>query len=158
MPSQFTIRPLCRTDKNHWLEMWSDYMHFYETTCSTEVTEHTFNTLLSADKQIGCLVACDHSNVIIGFLTYIAHFSTWKIAPVCYLNDLFVKPSHRKAGVATVLLEKLDDIANTEHWSRVYWLTKPNNEVARKFYDKVAKGEAWIRYIINVDRKNKVSP
>ncbi|OGT47829.1 MAG: hypothetical protein A3E83_03125 [Gammaproteobacteria bacterium RIFCSPHIGHO2_12_FULL_41_20] len=152
MSNKFTIRPLCYTDKEPWLEMWNDYIQFYKTTCSSEVTEHTFNKLLAGDKHIGCLVASENNNVCVGFLTYIAHFTTWKILPVCYLNDLFVKANYRQSGIAKLLLEKLYEIAKNEKWSRIYWLTKPDNKIARQFYDKIAKGDEWVRYILNLDK------
>ena len=90
MSNKFTIRPLFYTDKEHLLEMCSNYMQFYKTTCGSEVTEHTFNKLLSGDKHIGCLVASENNNVCVGFLTYIAHFTTWKIENIACL--LFKRP------------------------------------------------------------------
>jgi GNAT superfamily N-acetyltransferase len=133
--------------------MWQKYLNFYQTTLTEEVTNHTINKLLSGDKDAGCLVVCDENDQPIGFLTYIVHFSTWRLNPVCYLHDLFVEENYRKNGAATTLLNKLKEIGNSSNWKSIYWMTKPNNNIARIFYEKVAQGENWIRYAMPLNIK-----
>ena len=150
MTKNYKIRELTKTDFTRWSEMWDEYMQFYQATYTQEVMENTFNKLLSSDDTIGCYVACNKDGEPVGFLTYIAHFSTWRLNPVCYLNDLYVKKSHRKFGMAKGLLNKLKEKSDEKNWSAVYWLTKPDNKTARQFYDKVAAASDWIMYSINL--------
>lgn len=148
MTTNYIVRDFSHADIDSWCIMWRDYLKFYQTDLTQEVTMHTVNKLLSNDENIGCLVVCDVQNNPIGFLTYIIHFNTWEINPVCYLEDLFVDDNYRKTGVAKLLLNRLKEIGISKNWSRIYWLTKPNNTVARIFYDKIAKSEDWARYIL----------
>jgi GNAT superfamily N-acetyltransferase len=129
--------------------MWKKYMEFYQSDFNANVCENTFNRFLANDKTIGCFVGCDENYTAVGFLTYIIHWSTWQLNPVCYLNDLFVEKEYRQAGIAQQLMTKLITVAKTEHWSKIYWLTKPDNRIARKFYDKMTHGDDWVRYAIN---------
>ncbi|WP_454782117.1 GNAT family N-acetyltransferase [Legionella sp. WA2022007384] len=144
----YKVRWLQSIDKEEWFAMWHEYMEFYQVSLPSEVVNNTFDKLLSADKKIGCLIACDSQNVAVGFLTFIIQLSTWSIAPECYLHDLYVKPEHRKAGVARMLIDELKQISQLRDWNKVYWLTKPDNQVARALYDKIGRGEPWIVYVM----------
>lgn len=150
MAIKYHVRELTLNDTQEWTKMWDKYLRFYNTTVTDEVTQHTLNKLLSDDKSVGCFVACDESNNPIGFSTYITHFSTWRLNPVCYLHDLFVEEEHRGRGIAKLLLKHLENLASSEGWARIYWLTKPDNEAARKLYDKIAQSELWVRYSLNL--------
>ncbi|MCE0721641.1 GNAT family N-acetyltransferase [Legionella resiliens] len=154
----YKVRWLQAVDKENWLIMWQEYMEFYQTSLPAKVVKNTVNALLSDNKNIGCLIACDSQNGAIGFLTFILHLSTWNIEPECYLHDLFVKPEHRKAGVAKMLMEELKQISRLRQWSKVYWITKPDNQVARTLYDKIGRGESWIMYVMAADEAHSSSP
>jgi len=146
--SPYSIRAICQTDEKTWTKLWLQYMDFYETNIASEITQNTFKKLLVNDDKMGCLLACDENNIPIGFLTYVTHRSTWKLNPVCYLNDLFVCNNHRKNGVASQLLNQLKKLSDQFGWSQIYWLTKPDNFIAQKFYEKIATGQPWIEYVM----------
>jgi GNAT superfamily N-acetyltransferase len=75
---------------------------------------------------------------IVGIAHYIFRPSTWEVEDFCYLEDLFVDPKVRGAGVGRALINELEKIAIAKGSKRLYWTTAPDNEVARKLYDKVA--------------------
>ncbi|HHF7366091.1 TPA: GNAT family N-acetyltransferase [Legionella bozemanae] len=142
----YKVRWLQLIDKENWLTMWQEYMRFYQTSLPQEVINNTLNMLLSENQNTGCLIACDSQNTAVGFLTFIVHLSTWNINPECYLYDLYIKPEHRKAGVAKMLMDELKQLSKLRQWSRVYWITEPDNRVAQILYDKIGRGEPWIVY------------
>ena len=149
MSKNYYVRKMNQNDEPNWTKMWDQYIDFYQANISDEVTKNTFNKLLNNNDKIGCLLACEKINDNpVGFLTYVAHDNTWKLKPVCYLSDLFVSESHRQGGIATLLLNQLKNLADSFDWSKIYWLTKPDNLIARKLYDKVAQGDAWIEYVM----------
>src|SRR6185312_5948772 len=141
MNQALTVRKMNHSDTSYWIQLWEKYLDFYQTNLTKEVTNNTLNTLLSGNKDITCLVVCNDHDIPIGFLTYVVHFSTWKINSVCYLHDLYVENNYRKTGAATLLVNKLKEVGTTEKWERIYWITKPSNKTARIFYDKIAEGE-----------------
>jgi GNAT superfamily N-acetyltransferase len=75
---------------------------------------------------------------IVGLAHYIFRPSTWEIEDFCYLEDLYVDPKVRGGGVGRALINELEKIATQAGSERLYWTTAPDNEVARKLYDKVA--------------------
>ena len=70
-------------------------------------------------------------------ITYGGH-DTWEVEDFCYLEDLYTDPKVRGMGVGRALIKAVEDIAIAKGSKRLYWTTAPDNETARKLYDKVA--------------------
>jgi len=75
---------------------------------------------------------------VVGFTHYIFRPSTWEVEDFCYLEDLYVDPKVRGGGVGRALIKAVEEIAIAKGSKRLYWTTAPDNETARKLYDKVA--------------------
>jgi GNAT superfamily N-acetyltransferase len=67
---------------------------------------------------------------------------------VCYLEDLFVDPDRRGAGVGKALLEWLRNAMRAEGWARLYWVTHKDNADARALYDQFTKADDFVRYVV----------
>ena len=86
---------------------------------------------------------------VIGMSNYIIHENTWTLSPVCYLEDLFVDPGERSAGVGKALIDWLVAQMKAQGWSRLYWNTRENNYRARGLYDKYTPHSGFLRYVIS---------
>jgi GNAT superfamily N-acetyltransferase len=62
------------------------------------------------------------------------NFSTWKGRHGIYLEDLFVRPSARGAGLGKALLMTLIEIARERGYGRVEWSVLDWNTPAIDFY------------------------
>jgi len=140
------IRPLLEKDRSDWVALWHGYLTFYEATVSDEVTAATWERLLDETSPMFCLVAENEKGQVVGFTNCIVHLNTWTVQPICYLEDLFVAPEHRKQGAARKLIETVAEKAKEENWGRLYWMTKNSNHTARVLYDDVAKLTDFLRY------------
>jgi GNAT superfamily N-acetyltransferase len=130
------IRPITLSDKARWLELFKDYVIFYKSKVSDEQFELTWQRLHSDFNMYGLIAELDWQ--IVGIAHYIFRPSTWDVEDFCYLEDLFVDPKVRGAGVGRALINELEKIATAKGSKRLYWTTATDNEVARKLYDKVA--------------------
>ncbi|CAB4905950.1 unannotated protein [freshwater metagenome] len=130
------IRPIELGDKDRWLELFKEYIVFYKSSLSNEQFELTWQRI-NSEFNIKGLVA-DVDNKIVGFTHYIWRPSTWEVEDFCYLEDLYVDPKNRKGGVGRALIKAVEEIAIAKGSKRLYWTTAPDNETARKLYDKVA--------------------
>ena len=131
-----TIRPLLSTDKERWLDLYKQYIIFYKSTLPDEQYELTWQRL-NSDFNINGLVA-ELDGQVVGLAHYIFRPSTWAENDFCYLEDLFTDPALRGKGVGRALINELHKIAIDRGSKRLYWTTAPDNETARKLYDKVA--------------------
>lgn len=130
------IRPITESDKTRWLELFKEYIVFYKSSLSNEQFELTWQRINSEFNIKGLVAEVD--NKIVGFTHYIWRPSTWEVEDFCYLEDLYVDPKNRKGGVGRALIKAVEEIAIAQGSKRLYWTTAPDNETARKLYDKVA--------------------
>ena len=130
------IRPITAADKEIWLKLFKDYIIFYKSQLSDELYELTWQRLNSGFNINGLLAELDGK--VVGFTHYIFRPSTWAVEDFCYLEDLFVDPAVRGGGVGRALIKAVEEIAIAKGSKRLYWTTAPDNETARKLYDKVA--------------------
>ena len=138
------IRDPGRADETAWRKLWSGYLEFYETRPPETVTLRTWQRLLDPGSQIfGRLAVVDEA--VIGFSIGVLHEGTWTVAPVCYLEDLFVNPGFRGKGFGRLLIEDMVNRAKCNGWSRLYWHTRANNP-ARHLYDRFTAADDFVRY------------
>jgi len=131
-----SIRPITQSDKTSWLELFKEYIVFYKSSLSDAQFELTWQRINSGFNIKGLVAEVD--NKIVGFTHYIWRPSTWEVEDFCYLEDLYVDPKNRKGGVGRALIKAVEEIAIAKGSKRLYWTTAPDNETARKLYDKVA--------------------
>ena len=131
-----SIRPIKASDKTRWLELFKEYIVFYKSKLGDEQFELTWQRLNSGFNINGLVAELDDK--IVGFTHYIFRPSTWEVEDFCYLEDLYTDPTVRGKGVGRSLIKAVEDIAIAKGSKRLYWTTAPDNETARKLYDKVA--------------------
>jgi GNAT superfamily N-acetyltransferase len=86
----------------------------------------------------------DVSGAIAGFALYHGTFSTWLGKPGIWLEDLFVRPAHRKQGHGLALLQHLRTLTD----GRVEWAVLDWNTPSIEFYEALGARPVpgWTRY------------
>lgn len=69
-----------------------------------------------------------------GLALWFLNFSTWTGRHGLYLEDLFVDPEMRRAGVARALFRALAEEAKARGCARIDWAVLDWNEDAKRFY------------------------
>lgn len=140
-----SIRPPNPNDRSQWLVLWQGYLRFYRQRLPAEITDFAFTRLVDEKTQPYGLVA-EQDGKLAGFAHYLFHPSTWSSTRVCYLEDLFVDPTSRGAGVGRALIAAVYAAADREKASSVYWMTQEFNSEGRALYDTLARRTSFIRY------------
>lgn len=132
-------------DEKRWRALWQGYVTFYRQTVPEEVTAATWARMCDPGSGVmGRVVEVDGQ--VDGFATCILHPCTWTLRPICYLEDLFVAPERRGAGLGRALIDDILALAVSQGWSRVYWHTQAGNATARALYDRYTKADDFVRY------------
>jgi GNAT superfamily N-acetyltransferase len=143
-----TTRLIAWRDRAAWGEMWAGYLVFYKKVLPPEITDTTWQRLLSG-ALIGHL-AVDESDTPLGFAHALLHDGTWSPKPICYLEDLFVRETARGRGAGRALIEALAARGRREGWVRLYWQTDRGNLRAQRLYDGMAQRTNWLRYDLDL--------
>ena len=141
------VREIASSDYDRWLNLWHGYLEFYKSEVSDEITANTWRELNDSKSLITGFVAEIDSKVC-GIAHCFLRPSTWHKVGYLYLEDLFVDPKYRGAGVGRALLDKAAEYGREIGAEKLYWITKEDNAQARALYDSFVKGAAsgFIQY------------
>ena len=143
------VRPPTQGDYAAWRPLWDGYNEFYgrhgETALPEHITQVTWRRFFDPGEPVFALVA-EAKGELVGLAHYLFHRSMTRVEPVCYLSDLFTRPSLRGQGVGRALIEAVCAEAKAANSSRVYWQTHETNAAGRLLYDKVATHQGFIIY------------
>ena len=145
--TQDSIRLLPLSDNDHaaWLPLWRGYQSFYKTDIPAEVSAVTWSRLLDPEEPMGGALAWDGTTAV-GLVHHIRHRSCWTTGDYVYLQDLFVSPQVRGAGIGRKLIEYVYQLAAAEGCARVHWLTHESSKDAMFLYDQVAERSGFVQY------------
>lgn len=93
------------------------------------LTEHLFGTRPYAEVIIG-----EVDGMAQGFALFFHNFSTFEGKPGIYLEDLFVRPAARGAGLGKALLAELARLAVKRECARLEWSVLDWNAPSIAFY------------------------
>jgi GNAT superfamily N-acetyltransferase len=101
---------------------------------AVEVDPETLRAQLESERPpFECLVA-ERGDRVVGFALFFHNYSTWRGRRGLYLEDLFVEPEHRGAGLGRALLVRLAEIAVERGCGRMEWSVLDWNQPAIDFY------------------------
>lgn len=66
------------------------------------------------------------------------------------LDDLFVAPEARGAGLARTLIAQLTEIGTARGWTHLRWLVPQDNIAARRLYETLAEPPPWDSFPITL--------
>jgi len=90
-------------------------------------------TLFGARPAAEVLIA-EQAGDAVGFALFFTSYSTFLGKPGLYLEDLFVRPAARGAGVGAALMVALAKVCIERDYGRFEWAVLDWNEPALKFY------------------------
>jgi GNAT superfamily N-acetyltransferase len=128
------IRPAVPEDVPTVLALIRELATYEREPDAVVATEDGLRTALFGDSPaVYCHVA-EEDGEVVGFALWFLNFSTWLGRHGIYLEDLYVRPSHRGRGLGKALLETLTSIAAERGYGRVEWWVLDWNEPAQEFY------------------------
>jgi len=97
-------------------------------------TETMLADALFGDRPSAEAVIAEVADEPAGFALFFTTFSTWLCQPGIYLEDLYVRPEHRRGGVGRQLLAHLAQLTVERECGRLEWAALTWNTPALDFY------------------------
>lgn len=117
-----------------------------------ESTEESIAAALFGESAIVFAHVAEIEGVVVGVALWFRNFSTWTGRAGIYLEDLFVLPEHRGAGVGTALLKALAAVCVERGYGRFQWSVLDWNESAINFYRSIGAKPLEDWSIFGLDR------
>jgi GNAT superfamily N-acetyltransferase len=135
--SPFEIRAARREDLGAIVSMihaLADYERLAHLCTATEAALEL--SLFGPRPAAEVLISCKGSEFA-AFALFFHNFSTFLARPGLWLEDLFVRPEHRRQGCAKALLRELARIAVERGCGRFEWTVLDWNASAIEFYEQM---------------------
>lgn len=126
--------------------LFDAYRQFYKADSDLEASREFIQQRLSNDESIIFLALDDEQ--AIGFAQLYSLFASVALQSLWLLNDLYVHPSVRKAGVGEALMKEAEDFARETNSRGLFLRTATDNIPAQRLYERCGwvKDEKFYRY------------
>lgn len=132
-----TLRAAVPDDVAAIVGLIRELAEFEKLTHLLEVTPESLRPHLFGDRPVAEARVAELDGHIVGFALFFTNFSTFLGRPGLYLEDLYVQPAHRGAGIGQALLEHLAALANQRGYGRFEWSVLDWNVDAIRFYERM---------------------
>ena len=145
-PTPFTLRNAELRDVAAIVQLIRDLAGFEKLTHLLQVTPEKLRPQLFGERPAAQALVAElgdgkgsdgKGGEVVAFALFFTNFSTFLAQPGLYLEDLFVKPEHRGAGIGEALLKRLAQLAVERGCGRFEWSVLDWNEHAIRFYERM---------------------
>jgi GNAT superfamily N-acetyltransferase len=142
------IATVTEADLPDLLPLMRAYSDFYNVTPGDSDLLAMSRALIADPEREGLqLIARDATNVAIGFATIFWSWSTLSASRIGVMNDLFVSPAARGAGIARALIAACQDRCRQRGAGSLTWQTARDNSRAQALYEGIgARRSEWLDY------------
>lgn len=145
------IRPVQPGDEIEIVAMIREFAEFEKALDECSVTETQLYTALFGEKPVAYGHIVEIDGEVAATAVWFLNFSTWDGVAGIYLEDLYVRPTFRRRGLARKLLATLAAECVKNGYSRLTWAVLNWNVNAIALYDGVG-GEPqteWTTYRVS---------
>lgn len=107
----------------------------YERSAREVLTTHErlHDALFAPGARVHAQVAVE-DGLVVGFALWFVSYSTWRGVHGVYVEDLFIRPKHRRGGHGRALLTTLAELCLRRGYARLEWSVLDWNEPSIGFY------------------------
>ncbi|MGL6210431.1 MAG: GNAT family N-acetyltransferase [Paracoccaceae bacterium] len=143
------VRSVAAGDRAAWDQLYAGYAAFYRVEQTDAMRDRVWGWLMDAAHGTEGLVA-EGPGGLVGLAHFRAFARPLSASVGGFLDDLFVDPAARGAGVVEALLEAVSETGRQRGWTVIRWITADDNYRARAVYDRLAERTKWVTYDIRL--------
>ncbi|BDI19032.1 N-acetyltransferase [Nostoc cf. commune SO-36] len=113
--------------------LFNRYRIFYNQASNLEATKEFLKERFNNKESV--VFAANDNGELVGFTQLYPSFSSVSMKRVWILNDLYVEESHRRRGIAKLLMSVAEEYAKESGAVRVILATQISNITAQKLYE-----------------------
>jgi GNAT superfamily N-acetyltransferase len=144
LPDSARVRPAAEADLAEICALIRELAEYERMSGDVVLDEAEVSRHLFGPEPAAKVLIAEIDGDVAGFALYFTTFSTFLGQPGIWLEDLFVRPQHRGAGLGQALLQELRGRTD----GRVEWNVLDWNEPSIRFYESLGARplEGWITY------------
>ncbi|MFT4198174.1 MAG: GNAT family N-acetyltransferase [Pseudoxanthomonas sp.] len=134
MSAPLSIRAAAPDDIPLILQMVGELALYEREPEAAQASAAQMQRALFDDGHVAHALICEQAGQALGFALYFHNFSTWTGRKGIYLEDLFVRDTHRGKGAGKALLQYIAQLAVEQGCGRFEWAVLDWNTPAIDFY------------------------
>jgi len=141
------------------LELFGELAEYEGLLHEMRATAEGLTEALFGERPAAQALIAERGSEAAGYALFFPTFSSFLTTRGVWLEDLFVRPSHRRAGVGSALLSAVAAHVREQGGERLEWAALDWNELALGFYRRVGArtmGE-WITHRLEGENLTRVA-
>jgi len=131
------IRPATETDAQLLFDLILELAAYEKLTDAVAGDAEVLRRSLFEEKAAEALLLEAPDGEAIGYAIFFTTFSTFECRSGIWLEDVYVRPEHRRGGIGRAVMEHLAQLALKRGHVRLDWVALDWNEPALSFYEKL---------------------
>jgi GNAT superfamily N-acetyltransferase len=154
-----SIRPARPEDVPLLLALIAELAEYEQLADQVKASEEGLRRALFGERPAAEALIAEVAGETAGYALYFPTFSTFLAIEGIWLEDLFVRPAHRGAGVGRALLARVAAIVRERGGERLEWSALDWNELALGFYRRIGAQQmnAWITHRLVGERLRRMA-
>jgi GNAT superfamily N-acetyltransferase len=141
------------------LEMFGELAEYEHLEHELHATEQQLDEALFGARPAAEALIAELDSEVVGYSLFFPTFSSFLASQGVWLEDLFVRPVHRGAGVGRALLAAVAARVRERGGERLEWAALDWNELALGFYRSLGARtmDEWITHRLDGDRLERMA-
>jgi GNAT superfamily N-acetyltransferase len=156
---QISIRAARSGDAGLLLQMFGELAEYERLTHLLEATEERIESSLFGEHPAAEALIAERAGEPAGYAVFFRTFSSFLARPGIWLEDIFVRPPHRRFGIGRALLAAVAARTREQGGERLEWAALDWNELALGFYRGLGAhtmGE-WVTHRLDGDALARIA-
>jgi GNAT superfamily N-acetyltransferase len=141
------------------LEMFAELAEYERLSDVMRATEERIERALFGRRPVAEALIAERGGEAAGYAVYFPTFSSFLASPGIWLEDLFVRPPHRRFGIGRALLSAVAARTRKRGGERLEWAALDWNELALGFYRAIGARtlDEWITHRLDGEALDRVA-
>ena len=131
------IRAARREDTALLLALFGELAEYERLSDMLRASQEKLTEALFGERPLAEALIAEHEGQAAGYALFFPTFSSFLASPGIWLEDLFVRPPHRRFGVGRTLLAAVAARTRERGGERLEWAALDWNELALGFYRRL---------------------
>jgi len=147
------IRPAAETDVQLLFDLILELAAYEKLADEVAGDAEVLRRSLFEEKAAEALLVETADGEAIGYAIFFTTFSTFECRSGIWLEDVYVRPEHRRGGIGRAVMEHLANLTLERGHVRLEWVALDWNEPALNFYEKLGarRLDDWIIHRLERD-------